>query len=166
MPVIKRCEKCRKDYAAAPCKAEASRFCSRACKDASYQDTRKQLTCERCEKGYALPPSHAKGSRFCSRTCADARESKSQKKCSHCGEVKPLSDFRSYTYKNDRSRVYYTGKCKPCLLEYGRALIARKHPNRKKINRKYIDPASGEWFKKCPRCNEVKPLEKFKMSHR
>ena len=34
-----------------------------------------------------------------------------------------------------------------------------------KLNRKYFDEALGAWVKKCPRCNVVKPLERFKMAH-
>jgi len=72
------------------------------------------------------------------------------KRCSKCGESKPVTDFYSSTSNSDG----YTCHCKLCIQKqkqaYHKRLAAR---HRREIPR--IET------KRCPRCGEVKPVSKF-----
>jgi hypothetical protein len=51
----------------------------------------------------------------------------SEKKCSRCEEIKPLTDFKSWTDKNT-GETKYRSECKACNKEY-----------EKTYNRKYYE---------------------------
>lgn len=79
---------------------------------------------------------------------ADAdKEDVRLKRCSHCGQWKPIGEF--YKDKSQKDGLYYT--CKDCIRE-------RNGQKKKEEVRKVID---GVLYKKCCCCKQWKPITEF-----
>jgi len=87
------------------------------------------------------------------------------RRCSACGQSKPLSEFNTYPRNGRR---YVRGRCKACEraynLEWRKADYHRKHPNAPYQHKAYFDAARGAMMKECARCHEVKSIDDFHKS--
>ena len=72
------------------------------------------------------------------------------KRCSKCGEVKPVADF----YVNRRNIDGYTNACKLCEQEKARSY-------QKRLGARPKSQIPRIKTKKCPKCGEVKPVSEF-----
>src|SRR4051794_35638305 len=73
------------------------------------------------------------------------------KKCSKCGEVKPLDDF----YRSSQSKDGRQGHCKACNLQALRERAARRPA---KLRPRVAAPAG---YKYCYGCDQTKPFSEF-----
>lgn len=71
------------------------------------------------------------------------------KKCSKCGETKPVNQFNKHRRKIDGLALW----CKPCMREYARRWYAQT-PAPPKM--RVVDG-----LKRCPKCGETKPVDQF-----
>src|SRR5690554_4606417 len=97
----------------------------------------------------------------------DAREQRTlTKRCTKCGEVKPLEDFR----KDKRRRDGRDSRCRVCDARCSRERLWKKQgvpPEHWPQLHREVDARAArrnsvpDGFKRCYRCGEVKPLEEF-----
>jgi len=73
------------------------------------------------------------------------------KKCSCCGDIKPVADFRCLRRHNDVGDYYYvTTKCKKC---YNEAYSMHKAHN--------VEQPFKEEIKECSKCGQMLPIDSF-----
>lgn len=94
-----------------------------------------------------------------------ADESIPQKICITCNTEKSIADFKCYQ-KQQRTFIgtYYDHTCKTCTYARDRRRIETLFPDRRQLNRSYIDPVTGGKVKKCPVCGETKSTKLFHLN--
>ena len=83
-------------------------------------------------------------------------ESIPQKRCTQCGEIKPLSAFHTALKHKDG----HTYDCKACRRAYRLSRHPVTRPRKWKVR---LNPGDS---KSCNVCGEVKPVEQFRKEHR
>lgn len=125
MKIYKTCEHCKKDYTVPPARAEKTRFCSMACRNASDRTaTRRELTCETCSTKFTSVADHGVWPRFCCRTCfLNQCVRPLEKPCATCGAMfdagranhKSEDGLRKYCSKTCRNEGLKRGNEHQCL---------------------------------------------------
>lgn len=77
-----------------------------------------------------------------------------QKRCSRCGESKPLADFA----RNKNSRDGLQPRCKSCNCEWHRVYYA-EHKAHPRVRIRKLEPHES---KTCNRCGHTKPVAEFR----
>ena len=98
--------------------------------------------CEVCQKPYPVTPALAEGSRYCSRKChnigmARTAAQRANKRCTACGEVKPLSEFALCF---QRGKMRPRSRCKVCRLNHSQSPESKEQQSRNH-KRRYAQPS-------------------------
>jgi len=96
---------------------------------------------------------------------ASGEETEETRRCSRCGETKPLSEF-SYDNKGTGRRKQM---CKACVKAYYREYARRRPPRGEKRGAKAAAvpgnggaaPGAREETRRCSKCGETKPVSEF-----
>jgi len=95
---------------------------------------------------------------------ASGEETEETRRCSRCGETKPLAEF-SYDNKGTGRRKQM---CKACVKAYYREYARRRPPRGEKRGAKAAavpgngaTPGAREETRRCSRCGETKPVSEF-----
>lgn len=128
-------------------------------------------TCSRCYKTKEITEFYHDSSREdglstkCKKCESDSRKLRRQKlqkrspdkipditskTCSKCGEVKPVMEF----YRSLRNNDGYYNPCKACCLK-------QKQSYHRKLAARSQNQIPSTKTKRCPKCDEVKPVSKF-----
>ncbi len=91
---------------------------------------------------------------------------KTNKKCSYCGEIKPLSEF----YKNKRQNDGYHFYCKDCAKDKRKKEYKKNKKEIRKRQKEYTSKIKQEFLegkrmqakkKYCPKCKKIKLAKYF-----
>lgn len=139
------------------CQGETkTKFCNRSC-SAKFNNTGRQRnrpaerTCKHCDSKFERTGNHSSYS-FCPK-CLAIKSSGTEKTCSKCKTVKPLSDF----YK--RKEGGPSSQCKTCVNNVSTEAITRMRQERKLI-------LVTEFGNKCQDCGFTGPPFMFDFDHR
>lgn len=158
--MINKCAYCGKEYKTYH---RNSKFCSREC-SAKNQDRKIEMTCAYCGKKFMAYRYRAETQKFCSQECHEKAQfhlgyDGTNKMCTSCGKIKPLSDFNNgYTKCKDcRAKYvkkYYEENKEKVLLQCKkyREKHREEHAQRNKIyrenNREYVRQYMRKWREK------------------
>lgn len=86
MPIHKICEHCGGGYTVPPARAEKTRFCGMACRNANDRTAeRRHLICRSCDQSFVAVQDHGEWPKFCSRECfAAGHIPPKDKACEYC----------------------------------------------------------------------------------
>lgn len=76
------------------------------------------------------------------------------KRCTKCGEVKPVTEF----HLNSRNKLKHESRCKFCVAAQAKQDRARANPNYKP---RPTQDGVPEGYKRCGGCDEIKPRDAF-----
>lgn len=133
MPVIKQCERCKREYKIKQSAAAESRYCSRQC---AHPILKIEKTCVWCNKLYLVVRAKGSSSRYCSRACQNIYQSRERAEHTKEARVKKICETCRMAYET-----------LPCLIERSKFCS-------KKCKESYPYPRSNkiQTSKFCERC--------------